>query len=189
MVLTAVLFFVAGLPDATAGDFAFSVGRDIGAVDFVGAAAITNVGTRLGYQTGKFQVFGTADFVRFRLNTEYASPDFDDARRSGGLYTLGVGGRYFFGRHADRTAIPYVIASGYALVPSASSDAAGTAESSAYGVGVMGGFGAEYFFAESFSIGGEIGVSGLFGVLRQDRTEWNGDIFQIYSGASLNFYL
>jgi len=175
---------------ANADDFAFSVGRDIGAVDFTGANAVTNLGTRLGYRFDRLQIFGTADFARFSLSTDYASPDFNDSENTGALYTLGIGTRYLLQSPEGGNAIPYLLAAGFTVIPSTpGSSPAVDQDTSGFVGGAMAGFGAEYFFDESFSVGGEVGASGLFGYLQQETTRWDGNILQIYSGVQLNFYL
>jgi hypothetical protein len=174
---------------AQAGDFAFSIGRDLGVVDFTGARSITNVGTRLGYRHDKIQVFGTGDFARYRLNTDYASPDFTDSSQSGGIYTVGVGAKYFFTKPEASQAVAYSTATAFTLIPYANQSRQNATDTDAFAGGVMAGFGAEYFFDESFSVGGELGAGGVFGYLQQETTTWEGNILQLYSGVQLNFYL
>lgn len=174
---------------ANAGDFAFSVGRDIGAVDLVGARSVTNLGTRLGYRLDKWQLFGTADFARYSVSTEYASPDFNDTETSGSLYTLGIGTRYLFNSPDAGNAIPYLLAAGFTVIPATDGSSDVVQETSAFVGGAMAGFGAEYYFDESFSLGGEVGATGIFGYLEQETTYWEGNILQVYSGVQLNFYL
>ena len=180
----------AGASTAQAGKFGFSVGRDLGAIDFTGAQEVTNIGTRLGYLGGQVHFFGNLDFARYELTTDYESPDFNDVENGGALYTVGVGFRYFFSEPEADKAVPYGLANAYTIIPWVKQTGdQPTGDGSAFGAGFLAGFGAEYFFADAFSIGGEVGFNGFFGHLTQDQTRWEGNVLQLYTGIQFNFYL
>lgn len=59
---------------------------------------------------------------------------------------------------------------------------------SKYAFGADGGFGAEYFFADKFSIGAEAGVLYANAGLEYDYTSMKGNLSYMYSALSVNFY-
>lgn len=175
---------------ARAGEFSMSIGRDVAAIDFTGARAVTNLGTRVGYKLDRVNVFATGDYARYSSRTEYDTRDFSDTGSSGRILTVGLGGRYFFrDLKADR-AVPYVVATGFTVLPNSDiEESVPQAVTDSTAFGFLGGFGIDYFVGDAFSIGGEIGTSGLFASYSDAVSTWRGSILQVYSGFQLTFYL
>ncbi len=188
--------------EVQAGDFGFSVGQDLGVVNVAGLESISNTGTRIGYRTGRFHLFGTADYARVRVTREFANVETEGgegetqgADETFSLATLGVGSRFFFDepQGVEKEVVPYAIGSAYTVIPSARDPDDESYTENSWSIGFQAGFGADYFFTDAFSIGGELGVDGLFGGM----TSGEGDaqttdtlsMWQVYSGVQFSFYL
>lgn len=182
---------LAALPsDARAGDFALSVGTELGAVDIVGARGVTDVGTRIGYRTGHLHLFGTVDFARYTTRTEFESEDFTPVGSRGSLLTAGAGARYLFQEpESDRTS-PYVVGNGFTVVPNFDREEQAPEQlQGASSFGFLGGFGVDHYFTEAFSVGGEVGLQGMFASRTDATSTWRGSLIQVYTSLQLSFYL
>lgn len=189
----AVVFgaWMIGMPaGAQAGQFGFSIGQDLGAIDVVGGHGVTNLGTRIGYRLNRLVLFACADYGRYSLKRDFESPDFSTIKRSGSLVTAGLGGRYLFEDPEPDSVVPYVVATGFTVIPNTSSTEEDTTEGASYrSFGFLGGFGADYFFGKNFSIGGELGFDALFARYANSDEAINASVMQIYSAVEFTFYL
>jgi hypothetical protein len=198
-VLVLSVFAVPG--QAQAGEFGFSVGQDLGVVNVAGLESLTSTGTRIGYRSGQLHLFGTLDYASLGGETETIVPNGENSSADGNysLTTVGLGTRYMFAapQKAEQEVIPYTVGSVYTVIPGGDFDdeVNGFNYDSYWDLGFLAGFGADYYFTDSFSIGGEFGLKGLFGGVTSEvnnsdleRTT-NLNSFQLYSGVNFSFYL
>jgi len=175
-------------PSAGAGEIGFSVGRDLGVIEFTGARDFANIGTRVGYRAGRLFPFVTADYARYSIERDFDSRDFSTIASNGYLLTLGAGARYLFGEPEADTVVPYAVGAGVTVIPSYSSTETTDPEvHDATSLGFQAGGGADYYFGDSFSVGGEVGVSGLFMTFSDTEKTVRVSAAQIYSGIQLTF--
>lgn len=191
--LAAVLAF--GLSgQARADGFTFSVGKGLAAVnvfdDRLDATTSTDLSTRIGYRWGANVPFLVLDYARVGVTDTSAQPedciDCIDADRSTSLLTVGVGAKHLFDPTVGE-ASPYVVGALYTGIPSAArgGKAIGSVED-IWSLGGLAGFGAEYAVAESFALGGELGLNLFYVSQTDDRAT---TYTQVYSVLTLNFYL
>lgn len=204
LVCSFLLVSFAAPRDAHAGDFGFSLGHNVGAFNFLGGTSISNTGTRIGYRMNQLHFYGTLDYARIGTNTEFQTTTTDqngnqttetrEVDASISLATLGAGTRFFFQdpTDADREVIPYANGTLYTLLPAASVEDQELSDFvSITSFGFLAGFGADYFFTDQFSIGGEFGASGLFlnADVENSETKNSVNALEFYTGIQFSFYL
>lgn len=184
---------------AHADGFSFSVGKGLAAVDLgqggVDAGGLADLSTRIGYRAGNTVPFALLDYTRVGVTETlygYSCDEFDcedhaeavEARAS--LLTLGGGMKHLFNPRAG-AACPYLVGALYAGIPSTESDGRSSDEiDDPWAIGALAGFGGEYAFADSFALGGEMGLNVFYASLDDDPTV---SFTQVYSAITLNFYL
>lgn len=201
VLLAGVVLGLAG--PARADGFSFSVGKGLAAVnlgadgvDGVGASGATELSTRLGYRRGDTTVFALVDYTRLGITeTTYVYGDcFDstcddekkDIDSSISLLMFGVGAKHLFDPSVG-AASPYIVGALYTGIPSAERDGdSSDSIDDSWSLGGLAGFGAEYAFAKSFALGGELGLNYFYASLDDDPTV---SYTQFYSAMTLNFYL
>lgn len=197
--LTALVLGVFAVPgQAQAGEFGFSLGQDLGVVNVAGLDSLTSTGTRIGYRTGQLHLFGTLDYASIGGERETERPDQNDISTdaNASITTVGAGTRYMFEdpSGAKKEVIPYAAGSAYTVLPGGDLNDDELFDNY-WSLGFLAGFGADYYFTDSFSIGGEFGLQGLFGGVTEEspnsdaETTTNINSFQIYSSVQFSFYL
>jgi hypothetical protein len=192
VLVAGVLFGLAG--PAWADGFSFSVGKGLAAVDVfherLDTTAASDLSTRIGYRWGANVPFLLLDYTSQSVTD--TSTDAEDcidcsgADRSTSVLTVGVGAKHLFDPKVGE-ASPYVMGAMYTGIPSA--DYAGEiigAVDEIWSLGGLAAFGAEYAFAKSFALGGEVGLNVFYVSSTDDQAV---TYTQFYGAMTLNFYL
>jgi len=173
--------------------FMFSLGTGMSPLEEPMGIVPGSINTRLGlFATPKIVIDFGLDFTRAHLSLEDKEDEhkfFDEAVN---IFTLHLGSKFYFlePNRAGKITF-YDQASFFLLIPFAASDSEGfeDAVSDSFTFGFLEGIGAEYFFADNFSVGGEFGLN-LY-ILTHDGTDVKGagDVIDLYTGFTLNFFI
>lgn len=176
-------------PDARAGEFGFSVGTDLSAINVVSGASFSDLGTRIGYRQRRVMPFATFDYARLEFGEDFNSPNFESTRTAIRLMTLGLGGRFWLQDPEPESVAPYVVATGFTALPNLAGEGEGEevpGRGSSWGA--LAGFGADYTVGPGFAVGGELGATGFFANLSTSTSSIDVSLLQFYTGIELSFY-
>lgn len=184
------LFGLAG--QARADGFSFSVGKGLAAVDVfherLDTTTASDLSTRMGYRWGANVPFLLLDYTRQSVTDTSVEDciDCSDGDRSTSQLTVGVGAKHLFDPTVGE-ASPYVMGAMYTGIPSAAraGEVIGAVDE-IWSLGGLAGFGAEYAFAKSFALGGELGLNVFYVSSTDDQAV---TYTQFYSAMTLSFYL
>lgn len=115
----------------------------------------------------------------------------DQADESYLLLTLHAGAKFYFLPRGEGNVTIYDQFSLFTMIPIVNSESRSledTADDS-FSVGILNGVGAEYFFADAFSVGAEFGLNIFIVGYDQDKFTLRADVVDLYTGFTLNFYL
>lgn len=171
----------------------FSIGRQLGVIDAYGVGHLTDLSTRVGFRSGRLVFFGLLDYANVSVETEeeyydYVTDEVETETRETDFsaLTLGAGARFFLAHPEAGHAAPYVVGALFTVIPTAEDDDGDDAAEDVSSLGAQAGFGAEYFVADSFSVGGELGLI-LFAADNDDKQK--ASLTHLYSALQLSFYL
>jgi len=181
--LTLLISPTAALADSpldSAPGFAMSVGAgsSVGSAELPGLS----LNNRIGVSLSKMVLFASFDMLS-------ASYEIDSAAGSASLTTLGAGGRYFLKPLRLQKATPYIAAELFTVIPRTNIDnGTDSFVEKVKSFGVLGAFGGEYAFAESASVGGELGLSQWIGAYSESNVDASAKVMGVNSSIFLNFY-
>jgi outer membrane protein W len=131
-----------------------------------------------GADMGKFTLLGGLDYISLRLGAEEKAAD-EDIFFSISMYLPYLGARYYFDRdRSTGNVVPFI--EGGVMFPFATVNFSDDMEFEDVDVnhvstwGLTGAFGAQYYFSDRFSIGGEYGLRYLKNTADITVTDWDG---------------
>ncbi|MDX9720665.1 MAG: hypothetical protein RBU37_07950 [Myxococcota bacterium] len=186
--------------------FMFSLGTGMSPIESLLSVTPVSVNSRLGFFVHpKVLIDFGIDFAHIGASSEseYESPFGSEKEESSdgtSLLTFHLGGKIFFGKIKRSDVVFYDQTSLIVTIPlSHGDDDEGLIDetSDSFGIGFLQGLGAEYFFAESFSVGGELGLNGAFWLTSksEDDGEYKSSsdsvlkLIDVYTAFTLNFYI
>lgn len=190
-------------PKPAASGFALSVGQlspmGFGLVD----DDHLNIGTRIGYRTGRLQPFMVLDFTRVSGEVTDSYIDYnidgeeitikDEDNFSANLLTIGAGLKYLLTEPKAKRVQSYLLGSVYTMIPTAESNGNDFQDEleDTFAFGLTGGFGAQYAFSGRFSAGLELGLSYATASAASKNSDdsASGSLLYLYQMLFLEFVL
>ena len=160
-----------------------------------------NLGTRIGYRTGRMQPYLILDYARLGAEFEEDTYDYDDmtgeetvrwskSTLSGSLLTVGAGLKYLLTEPKPKRVQTYLTGALFTFIPVVEINDEtpdDSIEGSAWGGSLA--FGAQYAMHRRFSIGAELGVNYSSASLEIDREKASADLLYLYNMLFLEFIL
>ena len=195
--------------DSAGKGITFSIGQGLLARDLPmmpnGVTGAPNPALRVGYRLNQLIVHGTVDYVSYGMVQgpegycvekdpayEKGCKSWASSQKNMGLMTIGAGARYMFSAPAANTMVSYATGTLLFAVPLAGDNNPDEQTKldktySGTSLGLTLGWGAEYFFSDAFSVGGEAGLSHVqFGLNEGNSSQM---MTQVYTSVLFNFYL
>ena len=173
--------------------FMLSLGTGMSPLEEPAGIVPGSVNTRLGFYVSQNILldFGL-DFTRAHASFENKKFSIEYLDESYNIFTLHVGAKFYFTQpNRAGKVVFYDQASFFMLIPFSTSESESVKDAinDTFTFGFLEGIGAEYFFADNFSIGGEFGLNFFFLTYNGDNVEGAVDLIDLYTGFTLNFFI